>query len=218
MSLDVQIVFPQEAVQLTRVQVIPGLVPRTLDVLGADFRSVDEVLINQIPSPDVVILSKIRLLAQVPDQIRLDRVVTVSVLSRKLTVTEKSFLRFRIGKAPGKVSGILRLLQLFLKILFTTPGSDIFNQKTGGAGLRNIGQTFGADEGGGIVSDFVVAIANTSRQIIAIQGRDPSLPRDERLLAAKILTAGFNRSEGALVVSVEVTSQAGRAATANVEL
>lgn len=218
MSLDVQIVFPQEAVQLTRVQVIPGLVPRTLDVLGADFRSVDEVLINQIPSPDVVILSKTRLLAQVPDQIRLDRVVTVSVLSRKLTVTEKSFLRFRIGKAPGKVSGILRLLQLFLKILFTTPGSDIFNQKTGGAGLRNIGQTFGADEGGGIVSDFVVAIANTSRQIIAIQGRDPSLPRDERLLAAKILTAGFNRSEGALVVSVEVTSQAGRAATANVEL
>lgn len=218
MALDFQCVFPQEAVQLTRVHLVPGLIPKTLDIIGADFRSVDEVLINQIPSPDVVILSKTRLLAQVPDQIMSNRLITVSVLSRKLTVTEKSFLRFRIGKAPGKVSGILRLLQLFLKILFTTPGTDIFSQKTGGAGLRNIGQTFGSDEGGGIVSDFVVAVATTSRQIIAIQGRDSSLPRDERLLAAKVLSAGFNKSEGALVVSVEVTSQAGRAATANVEL
>jgi hypothetical protein len=35
-------------------------------------------------------------------------------------------------------------------------------------------------------------------------------------LTAKVLSAGYNRNEAALVVSVEVTSQAGRAATANV--
>ena len=218
MAIDFQLVFPQEAIQLNSVRVVPGLVPRTIEVIGEDFRSVDEVLINKIVSPDIVVFSKTRLLAQVPDIAVKDTLFSVSVLSRKLSLSHSSTLRFRIGKVPGKVRGILKLVQLFLKILFTAPGTDIFNSRIGGGGLKSLGATFGLDEGGWIVSSFVISVDSTARQIVAIQSRDSSLPTDERLLAAKIVSAGFNKSEGALIVSLEITSQAGRAAVANLEL
>jgi hypothetical protein len=104
---------------------------------------------------------------------------------------------------------------VFLKLLFTTPNRDVLSKQLGGAALSGIGETFGADQGGKIVSDFVLAVDTTRRQLVAIQGRDPGLPRDERLLSAKVLSSAFDYSSSALIVSVEITSQAGRAATAN---
>jgi len=222
MAFDFQCVFPQEAIRLSRIRFTPvsplGL-PRALDVIGQDFRSVDEVLINDAESPDVVVLSKNRLIAQLPDflQESLD-VRSVAVLSRQLTITDRSYLRFRISDAPGVVKGIFRLIQLFLKVLLQTPGTDIWDRKAGGGALKNIGATFGADEGADIVSDFVIAVDSTARQIIATQGREPRIPRDERLLTSQVISVGYDRNLGALLAKVEITSQAGRAATANLEL
>lgn len=217
MAIDFQIAFPQESINLNQVRLISAN-PRLIEVHGDDFTSVDEVVINGIPADDVVVVTAKKLVAQVPDVFKNMSLVTVSVLSKRLTVTPRSLIRFRIGKSPGKVRGIQRLVQLFLKILFTTPGKDIFSPRFGGGVLKFLGMTFGIDQGGEIVSDFIIAVNNTARQIVAIQGRDPSLPRDERLLSAKVLRAGYNRNEGALAVAIEITSQAGRAALANLEL
>lgn len=222
MSVDLQVIYPQESIKLTRVRLTPpsplGL-PPGLDIFGEDFTSIDEVLINDVQSPDVIILSKNRLIAQIPALYEKNRVInSVKVLSRRLTVTRRSLIRFRIGDTPGRVQGILRLIQLFLKVLFTTPGTDIFSPRTGGAGLKNIGETFGIEEGVDVVRDFIISVRNTTRQIIAIQGRDPRIPRDERLLAAKVLESGYNRQLTALVARVEITSQAGHSAVTNVEL
>lgn len=216
MSLDFQVVFPQELVPIDSVTILQGVNPPSVDVIGQDFRSVDEVRINDVASPDVVILSRRRLLAQIPAELRNQVPTSVTVISNKLAMTNKSVLRFRVGRVPSTVGGVLRLVQVFLKVLLTTPGRDIFAPRIGAGALKNIGLTFGKDEGGSIVSDFIVSVATAQRQIIAIQSRDPSLPPDERLLAAKVVSAGYNRNEAALVVSVEITSQAGRAARANV--
>jgi len=222
MTLDIQVVFPQEAIRLNRIRFTPASplgLPRALDVIGQDFRSVDEVLINDAASPDVIVLSQTRLIAQLPDflQKSLD-VRSVAVLSRKLTITNRSYLRFRISDSPGAVRGILRLVQLFLKVLLQTPGTDIWDRKAGGGALKNIGETFGADQGADVISDFVISVDSTSRQIVAVQGREVRIPRDERLLAAKVLSVGYDKNLGALLAAVEITSQAGRAATANLEL
>jgi len=219
-AIDFQTVFPQEAVNISRVDVIPATqeTPRIVDVIGADFRSVDEVLINREPSPDVIIVNKTRLVAEVPSSQLDKRILQVSVLNRRLTVSPRSILRFRISKTPGKVSGILRLVQKFLKILLQTPNTDIFNRGIGGGALKNIGVTFGAQEGGDIVNSLVIAVDTTKRQIISLQSRNPSIPPDERLLSAKIITAGYNKEESAVDVAVLITSQAGRSATANLEI
>lgn len=215
--IDFQTIAPQQIAHLTQVRVLPGP-PRVVAVSGDDFRSVDEVFINQVPSPDVVVLSKNSLMAQVPDSALLDRINDVTVLSKKLVLSDSSQLRFRIGRTPGRVTGILRLMQLFLRILFTTPGRDIFSPKLGGGALKNVGATFGSSDGSSIVNDFVISVDTTSRQIIAIQGRDSTIPRDERLLGVTVVSATYNRSMGGIDAAVKLTSQAGREATANVGL
>jgi hypothetical protein len=215
---DFQVCEPRAAIPVAAVRYVLGLPIRTLDITGEDFRSVDEVLVNQIPSPDVMVMSKTRLLAQVPDALSRQTITSVSVISSQLTVTERSFIDFRISRTPGKVSGILRLMQLFLKTLFTTPGSDIFSPKRGGGGLSALGQNFGLDQGGDIVSSFIVSVDNTTRQIIQVQGRQPSVRADERLLTARVTNAGYSKTETALLATIEILSQAGRAATARLEL
>jgi hypothetical protein len=217
-SIDFQVVFPQEVINLSNVRVADGLPVRTLDILGDDFTSVDQVLINKVASPSVIILSKVRLLAQVPTSVLLQPISAVQVVANRLLLTSQSFITFPIGRQPSKVRGILRLVQLFLKVLLTTPGTDIYAPNTGGGALRNIGKTFGQSQTGSLVSDFVVSVSKTQKQIIALQSRDSSLPRDERLLSAIVSKASFNQQSSALVVSVELTSQAGRAAVANVML
>jgi len=215
-SVDFQVCFPQEVIPLIAVRQVQTTGPRTLDITGTDFSSLDQVLLNEIPAPGAVVVSQTRLLVPVPPVLATSIITSVSVLSRRLTLTPKSVIRFQVGPTPSKVRGILRLVQLFLKVLFTTPGKDIFTPKLGAAALRNLGRNFGAGEGNNIVMDFVVSVETTVRQIMAIQSKDASIPFDERLLAARLLGAKYDMEQSALVVSVELTSQAGQAAITNV--
>jgi len=214
--IDFQIVFPTEIIPLISVRQTVSSGPRTLDITGADFRSVDEVLVNGIESPSVVVVSANRLLAVVPPAVAAQYVDSVQVVSRRITLSRRSLIRFRIGKQPSKVRGVLRLVQLFLKILLTTPGTDIFDKKLGGGVLKNIGATFGRNQRGAIISDFVIAVDTAVRQIVAVQSKDASIPLDERLLSARIISSQFDVNELALSVSIELVSQAGSSAVANV--
>ncbi len=218
MAVDFQVAFPQETVKVSLVRTVPGLPVRTLDIQGDDFRSVDEVLMNEVPSPSFIVLSKNRMLAEVPAALVSSTISSVSVLSKRLTITPRSYIRFRIGRVPSKTRGILRLMQVFLRILFQTPGTDIFAPKLGGGALVHIGQSVSIENGTDLVGDFIVSVDSTVRQLIQIQSRDQSIPPDERLLTAKVLSAGFNKNETAIIASIEVVSQAGRASVARLEV
>jgi hypothetical protein len=219
MAVDFQVVFPQESIKLNNVRYtrVGGI--HAIRVSGEDFRAVDEVVINDVPSPDVIVLNPRELVAQLPEMMqRAPDVHSVSVLSNRFTVSPRSLIRFRIGSRPGKVRGILRLVQLFTKLLFTTPGSDIFNKSAGGGILSKVGATFGKNEGNNLVTDFVVAVTRTQRQMIAMQGRDMRAPRDERLLSATVTGTQYDKLQQALYFTVELTSQAGRSAVTNFEV
>jgi hypothetical protein len=218
-AVDLQTCFPQESITLNDVRVVKYGGLWAVRVEGDDFRSVDEVVINDVASPDVIVLSKTLLTAQLPDLYQaMPEVRSVMVLSKQMTLSPRSLIRFRIGKSPGKVRGILRLVQLFLKVLFTSPGSDIFRPNSGGGLLRSVGMTFGQDEGDNLVSDIVIAINRTQRQLIASQSRDQRSPRDERLLSARVVSANFDKLQSAFYVRLELVSQAGRTAITNLEL
>lgn len=218
MAVDIQVAVPQEAILVSRVVTVPGLAVRTLRISGSDFRSVDEVLMNEVPSPSFVVLNKTTLLAQVPDALKNGTVTSVSVLSRNLIITPKSFIKFKLGAVPGKTKGILRLMQVFLRLLLQTPGSDIFAPKLGGGALSHLGQSISTEEGSDVISSFIISVDNTKSQLIQIQGRNQLLPSDERLLSATVLSAGFNKNETAIITSIQLDSYAGASAVARFEL
>ena len=211
MSVDFQVVFPQNLVPLSSVSYMAGIQPRTLDVIGEDFTAIDEVRVNDKPSPSIVIVSPQRMIVQVPDNV-LDRVTSVTVISNRLTIADKNLLRFRLGRTTTKVSGILRLCQLFVKVLFTTKGSDIWMPRMGGSGLKNLGRSFSSQAGQSVVSDFVISVDTTVKQIIATQSKDATIPPDEKLMRATLKSVNFNRNEGALIPTIELLNQTGQPA------
>jgi hypothetical protein len=154
----------------------------------------------------------------VPSGLQDAQITSVVVLSNQLVATSKSLLRFQIGRTPSRVNGILRLLQLFVKVMFTTPGKDIFNKTLGGGALKALGTTLGYDKRGRILSEVIIASNTTQRQILAIQARDPSIPRDERLLSARVTQSEYNPGLSSLSVVIQVVSHAGQSATANFTL
>ena len=218
-AIDLQVCFPQTIIPLTRVKILQGVaLPRSLDITGKDFTSVAQVLINDVPSPSVVVLSKNRLLAQVPLALAMATLTSVTVVSNQLTVSPRSLIKFGIPSVPSKVSGILRLMQVFLKVLLTTPGRDIFAPRVGGNALAPLAMSYSESSAGSIISSIILSVTQTQRQIITIQAKDPTIPPAERLLSASVTNAEFNKAEGALIASISLLSQAGTAAIANLAI
>jgi hypothetical protein len=221
-SIDFQVCLPQESIQLSSVQRVAGTgtngIPPALNIQGVDFTAIEEVQMNGVVSPDFIVVSSTQLIAQVPDSLARATITSVTVLSRRLTITPRSLLRFRVAPSAGRVQGILRLVQLYMKVLFTTPGRDIFSPNIGGGLLRTLGATFGADQTSDVAANLVIAVSQTNRQIVAIQSRDQRIPRDERLLTARVVSTNFDRAQAALLGTIDIQSQAGRSAITNLEL
>lgn len=217
MSVDLQVVFPQEQIPLSSIRLATGTT-NLLDITGQNFESTESVLINQVESQNFIVLSRTKLLAEIPDVVLNDRITDIIVLARQLALTRRSLLKFTLTKNPQMVTGLMKMVQLFLILLLNTKGTDKFEKRRGASALVNIGQSFGAAESQGVVGDFVIAVDTASRQMVGMQGRNQTIPRDERLLIAKVVQARFNKELGALIVSVELTSMAGRAAVANLEV
>lgn len=214
MAVDLQVCFPQETILVTKVTPVPGST-RMLSLVGEDFSAVDEVRVNDLPCPSYIVQSTNRMHAELPEGVAMRDVNAVTVLSRRLVLTSKSLLRFRISRMPSKTTGILRLVQLYVKTLLTRPGSDSFNPNYGGGLMRALGSTFSRGERNSLVNDAAIAVRSTNEQIIAIQARDPRLPLEEKLLTCTILSSTFSPDEAALRMELDLRNQTGNPAILN---
>jgi hypothetical protein len=216
--MDLQYIQFSDALSVTGAEEVPDFEPRSLTINGVDFRDAIEVLINEVTSPSFVVASKNVIIAEVPDSEKKYTIRSISILSSEFTATIRSRLRFRIGKDPKKVTGLRAMMQTFLKILFTTVGTDAFAKKVGASGLKNLGKNFSIGQSSTIVSDFAIAIRMAESQVQSLQSRQPRIPDDERLLSATLLNSKYDPTIGALLARVELISQSGIRAAANLEL
>jgi hypothetical protein len=216
--MDIQYVQFSDVLDVTQAEEIPDVVPRTIRILGLDFDKAVEVQINEEVSPSFVVADKHTILAQVPSGQTYNTIKEISILSSEFTATFRSKLVFQFGKDPKKISGLKVMMQTFLKVLFTSPGIDVFNKTLGGGALKIIGDSISNDANQGLVANFAVAVSRTVEQIRALQARQTKLPDDERLLSADVLGLRYDPATTALVARIELTSQSGIRAVANLEL
>jgi len=216
--VDLQYAQFSDSLSLSGALEIPGLLPRTLELTGPDFRSAIMVEINDEESPSFVVASKTSILAQVPTSQLKARIRSISILSSEFTATIKSNIRFRIGNDPRGVTGLRVMMQTFLKMLFTTVGTDAFQQSLGGSALKNIGQNFAVDQTRNMLSEFAIAVSRTEQQLRVLQSRQTRIADDEKLLSANLLSLRFDANASALIARVELISQAGTLAITNLEL
>lgn len=194
------------------VQGVPGFVeglsPPTLIVKGEDLSSAETVLINQVPSPEFMIVNKSTIWAQLPSGT--SRMSQIEVLSSKFTRDiESAKVDFEIGNKTRKVNGILKLVQLFTKWVLQSPGSDIFNQSRGG-GLQNIvGKLSTTRDMQPISASITRAVTTTVTQIRAAQIGVPNLPLSERLLSAGLIDLKVYEAQMQATARVSIQSIAG---------
>ena len=194
---DLQVTYLRDIVNVVSVTNVPGSSPRMLDVRGPDFSSVAKVEIDEIQAPSYVVMSKTRLLVQVPDSMQDTLITSVNVLSSRLTAAERSQVYFEFTNNPQKVSGIQKLVQTFLLYLMRTPGTDAWAPNTGGGIQGLVGAHFAKNATGGITAAFTLAVSRVRSQIISIQARNPRLAADEKLAASNVLSAIFSAVQSA---------------------
>jgi hypothetical protein len=208
--VDLQFIEIRDVLKLTSVANVTGASPPTLLIKGVDFNSAQDVYINEVLSPDVVITSAKSLLAQIPpSQVGL-AVTSVVVSSNRLTMTDRSFITFGLGNTPRTVDGFTRLIQMFLKIMLQAPGTDIFAPKIGGGLLRAVGQLIGNPSSSTLVADFKRANDEARRQILSLQAGNPKLGITERLLYARVVEARFVPATLTLEGRISIGNQAGQ--------
>jgi hypothetical protein len=205
--MDLQIIQILNTVPITHVGSATGIGVPTLEILGKDFSSAEEVHINDIPSPDFIIVSNNKILAQVPN-LGGDSISKIEVFSSKLTNVDESKILFGLSPHTKVVSGIEQLLQRFLKIAFTKPGSDAFNPSMGG-GLRSQVGVSTDIEGRSVSAGVAIAFNVARTQILKLQQSDANISPDERLIEATIIDSHWNPRKLTLDVKILVKNESG---------
>lgn len=218
MAYDIQYITPQEAVRLTSVQAVPGVFPPVLQVQGEDFRAVTEVTINDVAAKQFFIVSPTMMFVTLPTLAIGVTIDSIKVYSTRLVITKQSVLRMKIPSKPGKVTGMTRLVQSFLRHLFTEPGSDIFEPDVGGNAQAIVQESFPAGKAGSIIAEFHICVDRTAKQLLAIQGRDSSLSLDEKLLSAAVGSTSLDNANNTLYIGLDIKNQAGKSATPMIQV
>tara|TARA_Y100000310_G_scaffold290616_1_gene317959 strand:+ start:281 stop:952 length:672 start_codon:yes stop_codon:yes gene_type:complete len=212
MSTDFQTISIQDALPVTFLDFALDLPIPTLRVRGKDFRNVSEVLVNGVTSPSYIVVSDSSMLVQLPTSEYSMAITSLLALSSRFTATERSILRLRISPLAGRLSGIEKLVQLFVRTVFTTPGSNIFKKEDGGGLRQLIASPVSKYAQSQITGAFAQAVDRTRSQIVEAQSTTSNLTPEEKLLAADLIGVDFDIEQARVSGKVQLTSMAGKSA------
>lgn len=218
MALSLEVVKFRDILRVDSIpRLITGAPSLTVELKGEDFNSADIVSINDIPSPAFIITDKHTILAELPEHVK--QISKVSILSSRFTTTgEASQVVFKVGSKTRTVTGVLKLTQLFIKILLTTPGRDIFDPDLGGGLLGLVGQITSISRSDRSLAAVAQAVSTTASQVKRSQMNVSNLPLNERLLSAELVDLRMIQGTDEVRARVQITSVAGVVGVAAVAL
>jgi hypothetical protein len=188
----------------------------SLDIKGKDFKGTSAVLINGHRSPTFVVISDVRLLADVPRAVLGESIKTLNVLKETVQgSTKSSIISFEAITSAAVVPDSTFLVQKVLKYLFTTPGSDIFSPESGGGLLRLLGSTESST--GSLGSLARVYVSNAVDSLIRDQVSS-SAPIGQKVQSVTVLEATYSRIHTSLDIRLAITSMTGQRVVAGLSV
>lgn len=215
---DIKLLSIKDLLPISSVTYATGVSPLSIVIIGDNMDQANEVFINDLESPEFMILSANRILAQVPTSERSSLLRKVSVIATLPSIKRKSLLSFEVGTGFVTISGIEKLVQQFCKLLLQSPGSNKFNSNDGGGLLKLVGTTVSRSDSKSVQAAVVSAVSRTKDQLRAKQGSDRRITADERLLSATTTSVGFDALTTTLSARIEVSAVSGKLAVANLTL
>lgn len=170
---------------------------------GDDFSRTKFIIVNGHITSDFAI-SGDTLFIYPPEGIDTSDIKYIVVVAESGTIDSKSLLKLGFGYTVREASGVDRLVQLFVFVLLTTPGSYIMDKSTGG-GLLAVMRKSGGAQAQVVLPELVSSIRKTESDIKALQaGLD--LPASELLLAVNIIDTSINPGDFSVTAFVELVT------------
>jgi hypothetical protein len=212
---DIRVVQTKSSLPISSLAPIRGFNPASIMILGDKFQYAEEVIYNGAEVQEFVISSPQRIVARIPD-IQLGMPMTsVLVLTTIPSANNTSILSMGMAKLNRSVTGIDKLVQDWMLLFLTNPGSDIFEPDLGGGARAIIGQpVYGG--GSSAMADLSMAVSRTKEQLLRLQGRLSGIPPDERLLSASLTDVRFDSSTTTLTAVVDLYNMVGVSASVTV--
>lgn len=201
---DFRIVHAKSILKVFSVAPIRGFLPPSILAVGERLDRTQEVVYNGIQANEFIISSQSRLVIRIPESQVGKELKDLQVLSTVSLTRLDTIISLELSKPPKTVSGIDRLVQAWLMIFYSTPGSDIFEPNSGGGALSMVGRTT-SRQGKDISADLAQAIDKTKNELLSAQAKNPRIPPSERLLSSDLQSVQFDAAN--TVLSARVTIQ-----------
>jgi len=134
-------------------------------------------------------------------------IIAIHPITRRVT--------FSFNTVPLKVEGMSALLQLCVKTVLTTAGSDIFAPEYGGGARAYIKSGLYVSDMPRIASELSQVVRKAERDIFQNQETESAgkaIPADERLKSLTLLSVNWNEVDQRIDARILVTSVAGESA------
>lgn len=165
-----------------------------LQLTGKDFDKAVAVRVNR-QNQNYVVVDKATILCTLPE--KASSIDDVEVITSSTKINRTSIFSYLLTDNVNTVSGEAKLVQQFIKVLLTTPGSDHFAPGLGG-NMQNFAQQnqpYGSSQA--LLAMTVINVVNTAAKFAAAQGS--SIPPEERLVDAEVLNMGFDPDDPTLL-------------------
>jgi phage baseplate assembly protein W len=212
---DLRVVQTKTTLPITSIAPIRGFEPPSIIILGDKYQYAEEIFYNGAEVREFVISSPQRIVARIPDE-QLGRPMTsVTIITTIPAANNTSLLSMGLSKLNRSVAGIDKLVQDWMLIFLTNPGSDIFDPDVGGGARAIIGKpVYGG--GASAMADLSLAVSRTREQLLRLQSKYPGIPPAERLLSASLTDVRFDNTTTTLTAVVDLQNMVGASASVTV--
>lgn len=205
---DLRVVSAKILLKVVAASPIRGFVPQSIMVVGKNFDQTTEVQYNGILAEEFVIASSTRLIVRIPPSQVGKKFTDLKVLAPASATKSDAVLSLGMTAPIKSISGIDRLVQNWVMVFFTTPGTDIFSPESGGGGASLIGRS--TDRSGtGVTADLSLAIEKTKQELIRIQSNTQTVPPSEKLLSSSLEKVEFDEKTTVLSARVNIQNMLG---------
>lgn len=208
---DVRVVTAKVVLTVAQVAPLRGFLPPSIVVMGDSFDKATEILYNDVPVDEFFIQSKSRIIVKIPSQCIGKMMTGIQVLSTTTVSKKDASLSLKLHSPLQRVSGIDRLIQNWMMVFMTTPGSSVFDKSSGGGAQALIGKQTSRD-GHSATADLTMAIERTKNEILTKQSSARNIPASEQLLSADLDSVSFDSSTGKLNATVSLQNMLGSSA------
>lgn len=189
-----------------------ALTTPSISVVGPDLSKADKVMINGIESPSFVVLTKTKLIAEVPES-ELTKQLQVTVYSYDAGTTRRNSQIFLgMDKKVGISTGQSYVVQKFLKLLLTKDGSNAFNSNEGCLFYELEGSTSPKDE---LIISALVNNAVIAVETFILENQGNITDSASRLLSATVSNVQWVKDSQTINVSINLVNEAGESININ---